>query len=200
MSSQLRGRNHEHNSKETELETIRKGDGGSGGWSQNRIRSLYCIDHIRHPVVSRAITQEGQKMKRTQLKRKTPLNRGSSIERKFKFRKPPKPRKPLKKISKSRRNALSSKYNPARVEFLRQNPFCQICPAKGTGRPNRATEVHHMRGRAGSLLWDSRFFCASCRECREWPHENTVLARQYGVLCEPREWNVVPRDGAGIKS
>lgn len=100
--------------------------------------------------------------------------------------------KPLKKASKSQRRKLS-KYIPIRDEFLRQNSSCQICPCRGR-RPNRATEVHHSRGRIGRLMCDTRFFVASCRDCREWPHEHPNEARSLGLLASARDWNVVPKD------
>lgn len=61
-----------------------------------------------------------------------------------------------------------------------------------SGTLRRAREVHHYRGRIGRLLCDVRFFIATCRACREWPHENTVEARALELLAPGSEWNVFP--------
>lgn len=97
---------------------------------------------------------------------------------------------PLKKISKSRRQA-KRKYFDKHSDFLSQNPVCMICLVR-CRKPNPSTEIHHARGRIGRLLNDERFFVASCRECREWPHEHPREAREMGVLAEATDWNVFP--------
>lgn len=96
--------------------------------------------------------------------------------------------KPLKKISKSQRNRLKDYYQ-IRNEYLLQFPACAICLCRGL-TPAPATEVHHMFGRNGSLLTDTRGFVSSCRGCREWPHDNAREARALGILGEPWEWGV----------
>lgn len=97
-------------------------------------------------------------------------------------------RTPLRKVSK-KQAAQMRKYYGVRRAFLIANPACQICPCRGM-KPAPATEVHHQRGRSGSLLCDTRGFIASCRSCREWPHENTAVARELGLLASPVEWGV----------
>lgn len=53
-----------------------------------------------------------------------------------------------------------------------------------------ATENHHVFGRTGArLLSDSRGFCASCRGCRERPHQNAARARDLGLVAKPQHWN-----------
>lgn len=99
--------------------------------------------------------------------------------------------KPLKKVSKAQRRRLKG-YFEARDEYLAQYPVCGICLVRGL-TPMAATEVHHARGRVGSLLIDTRFFVPSCRPCREWPHENPKEARALGVLAGPAEWNTPPK-------
>lgn len=103
-------------------------------------------------------------------------------------------RKPLKKESKRQRRRLAEYYE-VRAEWLRrpENATCSICPCRGL-RPMAATEVHHARGRAGGLLFDTRFFIASCRDCREWPHANARLARELGLLASAAEWNAMPKE------
>ncbi len=111
-------------------------------------------------------------------------------------RKPPcKPRKPLgapmrrtplRKVSKSQARRIA-KYRPIAHGFLLAHPICGICLVRG-GEVRPSTEIHHIRGRNGPLLFDTRFFCASCRACRLWPHDNKEEARKLGVLAERGEW------------
>lgn len=99
-------------------------------------------------------------------------------------------RKVLKKQSRSQRERLK-RYFAIRTEWLKEHHVCIICLCRNQ-RAALATEVHHIRGRAGKLLFDTRFWAASCFGCRLWPHENPVEAREAGVLAEPWEWNVSP--------
>lgn len=97
---------------------------------------------------------------------------------------------PLKKRSRSRRREMDEYFKNAR-EFLKTNDRCMICVARGL-TPNRATEVHHWAGRIGRLLNYLPFFIASCRPCREWPHDHRSEAEAAGVIAPPGEWNVFP--------
>lgn len=92
----------------------------------------------------------------------------------------------LKKVSKKQSGRLS-RYYPIRDAFLADNPACRICFERGLGLV-QSTEVHHLRGRLGSLLFDTRGFCASCFSCRTWPHDNARQAREMGLLAIPRDW------------
>lgn len=128
------------------------------------------------------------------LKRNTPLRAKKEWELKAK----PERKKftdlkktPLKKVSKSQRRRLSE-YYPLQHAFLKENPACMICAVRGIA-PRRATEVHHIRGRAGSLLTDRRFWASSCRACRDFPHDNPRRARELGILAEACDWNVPVR-------
>ncbi len=105
-------------------------------------------------------------------------------------RKAPKPRKPLRKVSKAHGVKLRIYYKLRNV-FLQENPACQICVVRGL-TPAPATEVHHIRGRAGKLLSDSRYWASSCFSCREWPHANPKVAREIGILAPSRDWNRSP--------
>lgn len=103
----------------------------------------------------------------------------------------------LKKKSKSQRRR-ESEYYPEQKQFIKENPWCQICIARGLD-PRPTVEVHHKRGRAGKLISDSRFFVASCFYCRMWPHENPREARDAGVLAEAWDWNVYPRENTSLR-
>lgn len=98
-----------------------------------------------------------------------------------------KPRKgALKKVSKKQSGRLA-RYYPIRDAFLAENRVCEICSARGAP-VNEATEVHHLRGRLGSLLFDTRGFVPSCFSCRTWPHDHPREAREIGLLAIPRDW------------
>lgn len=146
-------------------------------------------------------------MRRTALKRKESLRdawlrkvRASAGETARKIVKSGLKRTTLKKIARSRRKKLAS-YFVVKAEWLRrpENELCAICRARREAGEailqGKATEVHHVRGRIGRLLCDTRFFIASCRGCRDWPHENPVRARELQLLAPASEFNVYPATG-----
>ena len=93
------------------------------------------------------------KMKRSPLKRKTPLRKVSS------------------KAAKDMR-----RYSLRRKRFLELNPICQwaLCF-------NKSTDVHHVKGRGKNLLAEESWK-ALCRRCHDWLHRNGRLARKLGWL------------------
>jgi 5-methylcytosine-specific restriction endonuclease McrA len=106
-------------------------------------------------------------------------------ERYFQQQKKPKgalKRTPLRKQSKKQKERLE-KYWPVRKQFLEENPFCAICE-QIKGYLTRATETHHIDGRAGERLWDKSNLVPTCRECREWPHQHPYEAAQRGWMPE----------------
>lgn len=108
-------------------------------------------------------------------------------------------RKPLKKVSRSKRKALSQ-YYPLNDEFLArpENKFCLICIVRREHGENiliqLATEVHHWGSRNGRLLCYVPWFRPSCRSCREWPHAHPKQAREMGLLAPASIWGVYPED------
>jgi hypothetical protein len=100
-------------------------------------------------------------------------------------------RTPLRKVSKKQSGRLR-KYYPIQVEFLKKHKWCMICMALH-GVKVRSSEVHHSRGRNGRLLYDTRFFVASCRGCRMVPHLNIKWAREVGITAEAKDWGVYPK-------
>jgi hypothetical protein len=103
-------------------------------------------------------------MKRTPLKRKTPLRRGKAKLKRTK----------LRQVSKRQRAKLDL-YTAQRRVFLAAHPKCQVCGE----RP--ATDVHHMAGR-GIRLNDESTFLATCRACHDWIHAHPAEARERGFL------------------
>ena len=123
---------------------------------------------------------------------------------KAKAKSEPKPRRRISKISKAqaKRNRC---YYAKRKEFMRWKPLCQCGGMKdpntgelicGQDPWHFATDIHHRKGRAGSLLTDTRHWNAVCRTAHVWIGANPEVARAMGLLCQPGEWNTVPRKEA----
>lgn len=98
-------------------------------------------------------------MKRSPLRRKTPLRASRGLSR----------------ASKVRRTQLR-KYSEERLSFLRAHLFCQIC------KKHVATEAHHKRGRIGKRLLDFEHCLAVCFWCHQKIHSNPRWARAAGYL------------------
>lgn len=110
-------------------------------------------------------------------------------------------RSPLKRVGKAHKAELA-KYNASAKAFFAEpgNDVCHICvKLREDGddillRP--AAERHHRFGRIGRLLNWRPGWMPSCRGHRTWPHDHPSRARQLGILCEAKDWNVFP---AGAK-
>ncbi len=50
------------------------------------------------------------------------------------------------------------------------------------------SDVHHTRGRSGSLLLDERFWRPVCRKCHDWIAAEPEAARAVGLLCAKGDW------------
>lgn len=82
--------------------------------------------------------------------------------------------KPIKKLSQKRSNQ-NSEYLKLRMEFLSDNPKCQIIDCK-----KESNQVHHRKGRIGKLLTDLRYFFAVCAECHEKIELYPLWAKKHG--------------------
>lgn len=157
--------------------------------------------------------------RKTPLKRTAWLRSKSPRNPVFSPSKSTKPRNGLRKVSKKLAQQ-QRKYYPISRDFLRQpeNRYCQICLCRSleghldqiklicqkaeedgdyifqaSGAVlRRATEVHHYAGRIGRLLCYTPYFVASCRGCRDWPHDNRREAANLGLVAPPQLWNVFP--------
>jgi hypothetical protein len=102
-------------------------------------------------------------------------------------------RKPLRKVSKGQAARLRL-YRAVRQRFLLDNPICQACIpiSRHVGFPLKdarwAEDVHHLRGRAGKLLCETKYWIAICRHCHIYVGNNPNAARQLGLLCERGKW------------
>lgn len=66
-------------------------------------------------------------------------------------------------------------YSVLRTEFL-SKPENRICPI--TKQPT--TDVHHKRGRVGSLYLDTKYWVALSREAHKFVEENPEWAKENG--------------------
>lgn len=72
-----------------------------------------------------------------------------------------KPRKRLKPIADKRAKELSI-YRKERDKYMKEHP---ICEAHLPGCTIKATDLHHLRKRRGSNLYNPEYFMAVCRLC-----------------------------------
>jgi 5-methylcytosine-specific restriction endonuclease McrA len=98
-------------------------------------------------------------MKRSPLKRKTPLKRGGK----------------LRKTS-SKRRRQNEVYKDVREKFLCNNPVCQVCLFR------MSSQVHHRRGRFGDRLNEVEYFLSVCFECHHKIHQNPQWAYRMGYM------------------
>lgn len=123
-------------------------------------------------------------MKRSPLKRKTPLKRGTSQLK----------RTPLNRVSKSKSSTdKRKKYEKAKKEYMHDRAskkhHCERCEGL-FGIEN--LDLHHKAGRTGSSMNDEgvielnytnkRTFSAVCRTCHDWIHRNPKQAREENWL------------------
>lgn len=83
-------------------------------------------------------------------------------------------RRRIKPVSKSRARVLALYARKAK-RFRAEHPWCGRCNL-------RATDVHHKRGRVGSLLTDERHWVTLCRSCHDWVGANPGQAAEAGWL------------------
>lgn len=58
------------------------------------------------------------------------------------------------------------------------NAWCKVC-----GQPSEKSP-HHVRGRVGRLLCDTRFWIPVCRACHDRIHMNPKWASVNGYMCD----------------
>lgn len=76
------------------------------------------------------------------------------------------------------RPELEAEYLKLKESFLKLHPVCAITQTK-------ATELHHSRGRIGTLLADQRFFIPVSKRGHRWIHDHPDSARRLA-------WNGTP--------
>jgi len=85
-----------------------------------------------------------------------------------------KKRKGINPVS-EKRKLENELYKVVSKEYLKDHKFCEC----GCGR--KAVEIHHMRGRIGSLLCDIRYFKAVASSCHRTIELNPKQAKENGM-------------------
>jgi hypothetical protein len=78
--------------------------------------------------------------------------------------KKPTAKKPMR-LQSSKIVKLNAAYSILREQFLKRKPHCE---AHLPGCAINATDVHHKKGRTGTLFLDDTEFLAVCRTCHTW--------------------------------
>lgn len=89
----------------------------------------------------------------------------------------------------NRMQKLMRAYNKDKIDYyLNRWVKCERCGHFGL------CDWHHVRGRAGTLLFDARFRKDICRNCHIWIGNNPFDAREAGLMCERGLWGMAPKD------
>lgn len=86
---------------------------------------------------------------------------------------------------------LMGYYLVLKAEYLAEHRYCVV---HTEGKRHRADQIHHKRGRTGTLLIDKRFWAGVCDCGHIFINDEPAMARRAGLLCEPGEWNTPPDD------
>lgn len=108
-------------------------------------------------------------MKRSPLKRKSPLKAKGGFNNTLKTH------RPMRRVS-AKRSKENKLYSEVRKIYLTEHPRCQVCSN------NPSSEIHHRRGRWKSRLYDTAFFLAICRPCHDRIHHNPEWAYATGLM------------------
>ena len=97
----------------------------------------------------------------------------------------PRPKKKRRRISRvSERRKIDEKlYTQARKEYLNDNPKCERCvylSEKYGSRVMPSNQIHHKKGRTGSLLYNKRYFMACCDDCHKYIEANPKESKLKG--------------------
>lgn len=79
-------------------------------------------------------------------------------------------------ISKNRAEALK-KYRIERDKYFNEHPICEF-----PGCASLKITLHHRRGRCGTLLTDSRYFCSLCLKHHNYVNEHNEEAQKLGLV------------------
>lgn len=108
-------------------------------------------------------------MRRTPIKRKTPLKRS---QKPIARNKRPNPISEKQKIR-------NQQYNERRPIFLRNNPVCKMAINSNCTRV--ATEVHHKEGRIGDNFLNESTWLPACDSCHKHATEHSAEAIENGI-------------------
>lgn len=74
-------------------------------------------------------------------------------------------------------------YAKVKRKYLKAHPVCEC-----EGCDWKSNDIHHKRGRTGSLLSDERYFMAMCRLHHDWCHQWPDQARRHGWTAPVGQW------------
>lgn len=82
-------------------------------------------------------------------------------------------------------------YHRQRQIYLLVHPVCEVHSLVWGADPglHYSKDIHHVRGRIGTLLLEEQFWKACCRECHDWIGLHPTLARERGLLAPLGQWN-----------
>lgn len=108
---------------------------------------------------------------------------------------PKRMRKPLRSEEKSQRKLdRAAAYEEAKMRavrvlgkvwFAETGTIVGACDRCGS---TSTLDVHHVRGRAGMLLCDQRYWKLVCRTCHKHIHSHIEESRKRGWIAKPGEW------------
>jgi len=81
----------------------------------------------------------------------------------------------IKSVSQRRLLALKE-YRVVRDAYMSDHKICEHPECS-----NPSTELHHSKGRIGSLLTNPLYFKALCNSCHSWAEKNPILAKELGL-------------------
>jgi len=81
------------------------------------------------------------------------------------------------KKEKDRKSAALKIYLLLRKDFIADNPRCKV---NKSGCSMVATDVHHKKGRIGSLLTQTEYFLPVCRFCHYWIEIHPKESKELG--------------------
>ena len=89
----------------------------------------------------------------------------------------PSNQKPIPKVSVKQLERLKA-YKKVRDAYMKEHP---ICEAQLDGCIGKATDLHHGRGRIGTLLTDVNNFHALCSHCHHVVETRPSMAKELGL-------------------
>lgn len=89
----------------------------------------------------------------------------------------------LRKVSKKKASEQAI-YRKLKNDALAPGPLCEFPSLNGydSGCVNRATQIHHAKGRQGELLNDQRYWWMLCMEHHRYVHDHPNQARKMGLI------------------
>lgn len=91
-----------------------------------------------------------------------------------------KPKKSISPFSEKMLEGLKV-YKVERLKYLEKHP---ICEAKTNDCTKEAQQIHHKKGRIGSLLTDPAYFLAVCHQCHVYIEVHPEEAKENGWSLE----------------